>query len=377
MRIAVNTRFLLKNRLEGIGRFTFEVVRRIVHDHPEHQFIFFFDRPYDPAFVFAENVTPVVLFPPARHPWLFVWWYEWRVARALKKYRADVFLSPDNFCVLKTEVPTVLVVHDLAFTHFPEQISGIMRQYYQKYTPKFLQKATRIVTVSEYTKEDILTQFQVSENKIAVACNGCDERFRALPAEVIRQVRQEYAEGKPYFIYVGAIHPRKNVLRLIWGFQKFKTAKSCDVKLLIVGRNAWMNKEVMQAYEKSPFKTDIRFIGYIEDEKLPLLLGSALSLAYVSLFEGFGIPLLEAMHAEVPIITSNSSSLPEVAGDAAIYVNPIFVKEIGKAMHLMYDTPELRASLVERGRRRREKFTWAHAAAVVYENLLLATNSRG
>ena len=123
MKIAVNTRFLIKGRLEGMGLFTYEVVRRLVEQHSEHTFIFFFDRTYDPSFVFGKNVEPVVLFPPARHPFLFVWWFEWSVVRALEELKPDVFLSPDNFLSLRAKLKTVLVTHDIAHAHFPEQVS--------------------------------------------------------------------------------------------------------------------------------------------------------------------------------------------------------------------------------------------------------------
>ena len=120
--IAVNTRFLLDQRLEGIGWFTYETLRRLVQWYPAYQFIFFFDRPYHPRFVFGDNVTPVVLFPPARHPFLFYAWFEWSVARALNKYQADLFISTDGFLSLSTKVPTLLVIHDIAHVHFSNQV---------------------------------------------------------------------------------------------------------------------------------------------------------------------------------------------------------------------------------------------------------------
>lgn len=369
MKIAVNTRFLLKGKMEGIGRFTYEVLRRIVAEHPEDEFIFFFDRKYDPAFVFAPNVTPVVLFPPARHPFLFIWWFEYSLSAALKKYQPDVFLSTDNFCVLNTKVPTVLVMHDIAYTHFPELVSKTERWYYQKYTPRFIQRAERIVTVSEFTRDDILTQFPVPESKFDIACNGCDPHFRPLPDSEQEKVREQFTAGLPYFIYVGAIHPRKNVHRLIWAFEKFKMQTQSPAKLVIVGREAWMTDQVRKIYEANAYKKDILFTGYVAREALPKLMASALALVYPSLLEGFGIPVLEAMYAEVPIITSNVSSLPEVAGKAAIYVNPNFVKEIANAMILIWESEELRQNLVERGREQRQRFTWEKAAEVVYKNL--------
>ena len=129
MRIAVNTRFLLKNKLEGIGWFTYETVKRLVENHPEHEFYFFFDRPFEEEFIFGKNVHPIVLFPPARHPVLYFIWFEYSVANALKVYKIDVFLSPDNFLTLRTKVPTVLVTHDIAHLHFPEQVNFFDRKY--------------------------------------------------------------------------------------------------------------------------------------------------------------------------------------------------------------------------------------------------------
>ena len=143
----------MPNKLEGIGRFTYEVVRQMVLDHPEHEFYFLFDRSFDEQFIFADNVTPVVLFPPARHFVLWYWWFEWSVAGALKRYDIDVFLSTDNFMSLRTKVPTVLVTHDIAHHHFPEQVGRLASLYYRLFTPKFLEKAQRIVAVSEFTKE--------------------------------------------------------------------------------------------------------------------------------------------------------------------------------------------------------------------------------
>jgi hypothetical protein len=141
MVIAVNTRFLIKNKLEGFGWYTFEVLKRLTQSHPEHQFVFFFDRAYDTDFIFAPNVTPVVLSPPARHPILFFIWFEWSVRRALRKYKADVFLSTDNFLCLGTDVKTVLVVHDLAFLHFPDYVPLRNRLYYQYFMPRFMKRA--------------------------------------------------------------------------------------------------------------------------------------------------------------------------------------------------------------------------------------------
>ena len=138
MRIAVNTRFLLSDYLEGYGHFLQEIFSRLVKAHPEHEFIFIFDRPFDQKFIFGKNVTPIVAGPPARHPLLWKYWYDFKLPAVLKKYKADVFFSPDGFCSLRTAVPQCLVIHDLAFLHFPSGISGSQLRFYKRNTPDYI-----------------------------------------------------------------------------------------------------------------------------------------------------------------------------------------------------------------------------------------------
>lgn len=375
MRIAVNTRLLFNEKLEGVALFNHEVVRRIVEQHPEDEFIFFFDRKFDPKYKYGPNVETVVLFPPARHPFLFIWWFEWAVANALHKWKADVFLSVDNFLSLRTSVPTVLVTHDLAHAHFPNWNTLLQRKYYQFFAPKFNRRAKRIVAVSEYTKLDLVTRYGISNGKISVACNGCREIFQPLNKDEIKQVRDEFAEGQPYFFYVGAVHPRKNIHRLIYAFDHFKKQSQSPLKLLIAGRFAWQAGKVKKAFDEVESQPDIHFLGFVNDNELARLTAGALACTYVSLFEGFGIPILEAMHCEVPVITSNTSSMPEVTGEAGLLVDPESVKSIAEAMHQIWQEEHLRSKLAKQGRRQRQKFTWQKAVEVVYQNLKTAAGS--
>ncbi len=375
MKIAVNTRFLLPNKLEGIGYFTYEVLKRMVVAHPEHEFIFLFDRPFDARFVFAENITPVVLFPPARHPFLFIAWFEWSVARALKKYKADVFFSPDNFLTLNTSTPSVLVVHDIAYAHFSDNNSWIFRQYYRYYMPRFVKKAAHILTVSTFTKEDVLEHYPyIKKDSISVCYNGCRDNYTPLSIFEQNDIKKRYTDDTDYFLYVGAVHPRKNVHRLIEAYDLYKKQNNTATKLVICGRFAWQTGAVKSAYDDAKFKKDIIFTGYIKEEDLASLTASALAMVYVSLFEGFGVPLLEAMHCDVPIITSDRTSMPEVAGEAAILVNPENIEAIAQAMENVEKDPILREKLIENGRIQRLKFSWEKTAAVVYEAIKKITN---
>lgn len=373
MKIAVNTRFLLKNKLEGFGWFTYETLRRMVAAHPEDEFIFFFDRPYDADFIFGKNVTPVVLFPPARHPFLFVWWYEWSVVRALKKYKPDVFLSTDNFCSLRTSVPTCLILHDIAWAN-PQtdaRLPWLVHQYYHFFMPRFLKKADKIICVSEFVRQDTLRYYPfLNPEKLVVCHNGCRTDFRPLTDEEIEDVKAKYTEGYPFFVFVGAVHPRKNVHRLIEAFSEMKKRTGRPYKLLIVGRFAWQTGDVLTAFQNSSYQHDIIFTGYVADEEVPRIVGAARAVVYVSLAEGFGIPILEAMNCDVPVLTSNITSMPEVAGNAAALVNPYSVSDITDELATLAIFDDYCERYIRKGRIQREKFSWDKTAATLYDILV-------
>ncbi|MBK7869742.1 MAG: glycosyltransferase family 4 protein [Saprospiraceae bacterium] len=247
-----------------------------------------------------------------------------------------------------------MVTHDIAYYHIPNLIPAKFRSYYLYFLPRHLRRADQIVTVSEYSRKDIAKHFNISLEKIAVACNSVRPEFKPLDESEKNKIRQQYAEGETYFLYVGSVHPRKNVPRLIQAFDAFKKATRTPVKLLIGGRFAWQTREVQDAYKAAKFKNDIIILGFVPDQVLPKLTGAALALTYVSLFEGFGVPLLEAMHCDVPVITSNVSSMPEVVGDAALLVNPLDIFEICKAMQFIYEDTALRQELIAKGRVQRK-----------------------
>lgn len=370
MNIAVNTRILLKHRMEGVCRYTHEVLSRMVATHPNDHFYFFFDRPYDESFVYGPNVTPIVIGPQARHPVLWYIWFELMIPRVLKKYDIDVFLSTDTYLSLKTSVPTVLISHDIAYKHYPEHIPYTTLRYYQKYFPKFHHRAKRIVAVSNATKLDIVKTYKLDPNKIVVGYNSSPVHFEPLEEDAIQAFRDDHTEGKPYFIYVGAIHPRKNVVTIVKAFDSFKKKTNNDYKLIIIGRNAWKNNRFVNALKKAKYRSDIIWQQDFVEDVSPYI-ASSYALIYVSLFEGFGIPILEAMECDIPVICSNISSMPEVAGKAALLVNPHNTHEIVSSMKYILDTNK-RQELIELGKVQREKFSWDDTAQIVYDQLLLA-----
>ena len=374
MRIAVNTRLLLKGKLEGIGWVAFETLKRIVTAHPEVEFYFIFDRQPDSMFLFADNVKPIVLFPQARHPFLFIWFFELSIPRVLRKIKADLFYSPDGYLSLRTKVPQVVEFHDLNFEHFPGDMPKIHLWHYKKFFPKFACKAERIVTVSEFSKQDIVECYGVDPQKIDVAYNGVNEIFEPLPETEKEEIRAKYAGGHPYFMFVGSLHPRKNLARLFTSFDRFKKRGDNEVKLVIVGEKRWWTEPIQKAYDAMDCKDDVVFAGRLSAEDLHRVTAAALASVYVSYFEGFGIPILEAFRCDTPVITSNLTSMPEVARDAALLVDPFNEDSIADAMVKVMDG-DVRKELIEKGRLRAQDFSWDLAAETIWNSLMAVANN--
>lgn len=370
MRIAINTRFLLSSKMEGFGWYTYEIAKRLVENHPEHDFIFLFDRPFDEKFVFAKNVEPVVINPPARHPFLFYLWFEFGVKKALKKHKADLFFSPDGYLSLSSNIPQIAVMHDLNFEHNPQDLKWLMRSYYRRFFPKFAEKASKIITVSDYSKEDIIKTYDIDPLKISSIWNGASDVFKPISADEKKSIQNEYANGQPFFLFVGALHPRKNVKRLILAFEQMKIANPDNkTQLIIVGTELWSNSKT-NIKVKEEIQQQIIFTGHLSLDKLSLLMASALALTYIPYFEGFGIPLVEAMKCGTPILAGDKTSLPEIAGDAAIYCNPFKIDEIANQLQEISTNSSLRQNLSIKGLERSKLFSWDKSAAQVWDEII-------
>jgi glycosyltransferase involved in cell wall biosynthesis len=373
LKIAVNTRLLLSGKLEGIGWFTYETLKRISQNHPEHEFLFIFDRPFSKEFVFGSNIKAVYAGPPTRHIFLFFPWFEFQIPRLLKKYNADVFLSTDGQLSLLSNVPQIAVIHDLNFHHNPEQLPKLVRWYYNTFFPKYAQKAARIATVSEYTKQDIVQTYGIDASKIDVTWNGCNTRYVPLTESENEQTRLHYTNGKAYFLFVGLIIPRKNLVRLMRAFELFKTQTGSEIRLLIVGEKKWWDKAHEEAFQSLVHKNDIHFAGRLMAEELHKVLAAAFALTFVPIFEGFGIPIIEAFSCGTPVITSDVTSMPEVSGGAALLVDPYQEKDIAEKMKMLFDSEELQKQLIEKGLIRKDAFSWDYTASQLWkciENVL-------
>lgn len=373
MRIAVNTRFLIKNKLEGIGWFTYETMKRITQNHPEHEFIFLFDRDWDEEFIFSKNITPVKVWPQARHPYLWKYWFDYALPPVLKKMKPDLFFSTDGFLSLRTHIPTLLVIHDLGFETYPEHTPGIVSKYYRRFTPQYAHRAKKIITVSEFCKKDIAKKYRVDSSKIEVVYNGANESYVPLNENEKSAVRKKFTNGKNYFIYVGSIHPRKNINKLLRAFDTYKNETQSDRQLVIAGRMAWKTEETKAIYETMQHKDAVIFTGHLQLQELTKVVAAADALVFPSLFEGFGIPVLEARYCNVPVICSEASSLPEVGGEHAIYFDPHHVEDIKLALMRFEEKKESFKNFQDADAARKQ-FSWNKAAEKISE--LILTSSR-
>jgi glycosyltransferase involved in cell wall biosynthesis len=273
-----------------------------------------------------------------------------------------VFWSPDGLCSLLTSVPQIITIHDINFEHYPKDVPWIARLYFQFFFPKFARKAKHILTVSNYSKEDISKTYSISEQKISVVYNAPNSRYNQITEGEKLAIKKIFSADCNYFLFVGSIHPRKNIQRLIEGFALSKKDLG-DFKLVIVGGVMWKDKFLAIPKE---IEKDVIFLGHLSLENLTKVTSSAFALTYVPYFEGFGIPLVEAMKCGVPILAAEATCLPEVAGDAAIYCDAFDINSISKGMIELFENKNLREELSQKGLKRSQKFSWNQSAEQVW-----------
>jgi len=376
MKVAISARMLKAFPDDGISRFTNEVVKRIIKNNPGHRFALIFDREQEGVTIFSPNTEQYLLKPAARHPLQWYIWHEWQLPGLLKKTGADIFLSPDGILSLRSGVPSIAVIHDLNFYHRPYDIPKHISLYYRYFFRKFAQKAVRIITVSDFCKRDISSCLKIDPGLIDIAYNGVSEYFTPAEIHVTDKFRKELTGGNPYFLFVGRFSPRKNIAGVINGYNRFRGSTDLRHKLVLTGRKLFLNRKTDSIIRSSPWSGDIILTGPRHDEELRLLYASATALVFVSWFEGFGIPAAEAMRCGTPVILSNTTSLPEVGGEAALYSDPGDIEEICLAMVKIATDGDLRQSLAMKGETESKKFTWDKTAEIVWQSIEKAAGIR-
>jgi len=246
MTIAINCWVLRQKKLDGIGFFTVNTISRIIRNNPDVKFVILCDKNYKENYFDFENVIHKRVFPPYRHPLLYFIYLEFIVPFVLKKIKPDVFVSAEGFLSLNSSYKQLPVIYDLNFEHFPENLAFKNRIYFKFFFKRFAKKANRIATISEYSKKDIIDFYGIPENKIDNVSCGINSDFKSLTTEEKLIAKNKFSEGKPYFFFIGSVHPRKNVNRLLQAFIKFKEKTDSDFNLVIGGSMMWNNTDIIK-----------------------------------------------------------------------------------------------------------------------------------
>lgn len=285
----------------------------------------------------------------------------WTMAGLSKKLHSDrdkldVFFSPTHYLPFFIPFPSVVSILDVSYLHFPELFKKKDLYQLKLWGGYSIRKASRIITISESSRSDIIKAYGVIPDKVVVAYPGLIKRDESKSMD---ELGKKYGVKGRYILFVGTLQPRKNIKKLVEAFSKLKDN---DVDLVIVGKKGWMFDEIIASPSEYGVKNRVKFLETVDDEELPTFYKNAVFFILPSLYEGFGLPVLEAMEYGCPVIISNISSLPEAGGDAALYVNPDDVSDITDKMQKLLDDGSLRKDLVARGHEQVKKFSWKKTA---------------
>ena len=354
MQIAVEARYLAGNRT-GVGRYLLNLLRFLPQLSNEHEYFLYSDRLMEQPIV-DDNIHYRIL---KGHRLL---WKHILLPIEQRKKQIDLMFIPSYSAPLLNLGKTIVTIHDLIATRHPEWTTKSQSLRFATVVKYAARKADYIIAVSEMTRKDILELTGVPEDKVKVIYEGVDEHFLKLPSNKLEEFRNKYKLDQPYILYVGSIHPRRNIKRLIEAFIYLKKEKRIEHKLVLIGLVLQQGSQLKDWISESQLEDQILTYGFVPDDDLVKFYNFADIFIYPSLYEGFGLPILEAMACETPVITSNTSSLPEVAGDTAILIDPCDVKQIADAINQLIDDSSLREKLIARGKERCKQFSWRQAA---------------
>jgi glycosyltransferase involved in cell wall biosynthesis len=371
MTIAVNTTFLLKNHKEGYGNFIYECFSRIVKQYPQHTFIFIFDKPFPPSFIFSPNIIPVVIRLRARNLLWLKLWYNYKIPFVLRKYKANLFITAHVFCSLRTKISQLLIVHDLTFLSSSALIPNKYLNCYQKYIPKFFNKAKVIIALSNFCNNNIIKNYKIDVDKIEVVYNGVDEIFRPINLNDREKIKEQYSQGNEFFLYYSSRDQGKNLFLILKAFSIFKKWQKSSMHLLIIAGSA-LKPEELQRLRLFKYYEDVKILEQPQ-EKLMQIIAAAYAILDFSYHETFGMHSLEAIRCNVPVISDNESAVSEICEDAALYVDPNDYKDLAEKMMMIFKDERLRNELIGKGKEQAQKFSWEKTAELFWASILKAS----
>lgn len=347
----------LNNSLTGVSIYIYYLIKQLNDLNKNKKFLYLINYEHNRFFT---NLNEVTINNPFKVLKTYAW-YPFLVIK-LRDHDLDVIHNPGQVpTFLKFKQKYIITIHDLTPFITPKESKFGRPLIYKLFFPRTLKTADKIIADSNSTKQDLIRYFNIPEEKIKVILLAADEKFKPLNKEEIDEFKQEYNLNFPFILYVGTLEARKNILTLIRAFYTLKK-KGINHKLVITGKKGWKYKELFGTIDNLNLQNDIIFTGYVPEEDLPALYNAAELFVYPSIYEGFGLPPLESMACGTPVITSNTSSLPEVVGDAGIMVDPYDVDGLADAMYEVLSIDGLREDMIKKGLERAKMFSWKKCA---------------
>ncbi|MCP4403593.1 MAG: glycosyltransferase family 4 protein [bacterium] len=366
MKIGIEASTAVEAKKAGVGQYSYHLIRSLIgQTERNHHYTCYF-RHASPAPLQAlglqDDVSAQLTIKVMSFPYL---WAQMRLPFEFRQHPQDVYFFPSSVVPLVNQPEkSVVTVHDLAFLFFQECFSPGLRNWLKIATERSVKKAQKVIAVSEATCQDILAYYQVDPEKVIVIHHGVDERFTPQAAEAVDTVKQRYHIDGDYLLCVGTLQRRKNISRLLQAFYLLKQKHQHPQKLVLVGQKYadLPEDDIFSTMKRLSLEQDVIWTGYIEHEEMPAIMSGAEVFVLPSLYEGFGMPVLEAMACGTPVACSNTSSLPEVSGDNRVVFDPYSVDDMAETLHHLLLKQELRQELSEQGRVRAAHFSWESCA---------------
>lgn len=369
MIIAVNCRLIKDEQPEGYQNFLFETLDRVTRKFPQHRFIYIFDKPYDKNLGFTENVLPVIAGPQTSNSLRLQYWFNYKIPVVLRKHKAEVFVSMEGMCSLRTRVPQCLLVTDLRFLDQPHLMKRSVARFYKKLMPSFLAKAKCIAAVSDHSRSVIVDQYKI--NEVNVIKPGIDEIFKPLEWEEKELIKEKYAGGKAYFLFSGDISQRSNLINLLKAFSFFKKRQKSNMMLLLAGNADESFKKELKNYK---FRNEVALLENLSKEELAKITAAAYAMVYPVLYTDLALAPLQALQCGVPVVISNTGALPSIFGSAALYADPHNFNSIAENMMLVFKDEDKAAELARAGNALLQQHRWDKTADLLMQYILKCVN---
>ena len=373
MKIGIDASRLAVGQRTGTENYAFQVIKGLVSLADRYdQLTLYFNQPPSPLVLHGLNLDPAVELKTLPFPRM---WTHARLSREMLQHPPDRLFVPAHVLPLLHPPRSVVTIHDLGYLYFPQAHTTSSRLYLDRFTRFSARRASRVIAVSQATRRDLIRHYNLDPARITVIHHGYDhQRYQPITDLALRQTaRQHYGIGPGRFLlYVGTLQPRKNLERLMDAFEALiADPQFDDLKLVLCGRPGWLSEPIVARAARLEATRPGRVVltGYLADDHLPVLLSEASGFVFPSLYEGFGMPVLEAMACGCPVVCSNSSSLPEVAGEAALYHHPLDTAALTDALRRLLTQPALAADLRQRGLQQASRFSWERCAAQTWQVL--------